>query len=584
MKLSSHSSPQLAGAIALVLTLAACGGGSDSSSGTVANNNSNNSGGGNTVEATAFPVGLAVASPAETTSSQIVAQVQKVSPLRFAADLGRNIFKYAKAGDWSKMASLTPALLPGTTARAADGSNFSLNTAALTIEAVLSGSSSVSLEDVLQFQDLFRSGANANCYGPSIDYANHDNGSPASGELPSGDLGLWLEHNSGPEGQTPCVAAQLNQRVSGVKAQTMQGLLMMAAMRYTVSSSSTLDMPSSGGTTDLTTAFESLLHTYPAFSSLNVSAATIGLDSAGEVYTFRLVIDNGATGANARSGEIIMAHNPGATDSEYTGVMQVAALSLGNDAAMGCVNEKDSATNLFQVASISSVRYARNGNDIDFSARNGNYCGTPADDSSNYAADLAGFDDSGELDPSVKNQAKTDGSSKGWLGNFSKFAGSYDSELVEGNFLYAWQAGVMDDKSRMLSMTMDYDAVSSSYTLQGFFGYADNIVDTNGTLLGMICNWAGPGNNHNLLSAFQSQTAELSGSATAFTIPTGGSKITYAPTNNCDSTTTQYDVDANGTLDAGEGVGTVNDLDAPAGGRTVQGEIEERGFVTPTLF
>jgi hypothetical protein len=38
----------------------------------------------------------------------------------------------------------------------------------------------------------------------------------------------WLEYEAG--GQ-PCVAAQLNRRIDGVKGQTQQGLLLMAALR-----------------------------------------------------------------------------------------------------------------------------------------------------------------------------------------------------------------------------------------------------------------------------------------------------------------------------------------------------------------
>lgn len=590
MKLAQRSYLKLASAIAAVLSLAACGGGSDTSSATpTANINatSSSSSSSNTSIAavTAFPVGLAVGSPAEASSVQsFAALAPKVGAVRYATDFGRSLQRNASTGNWAGVASLASVLLPGSSAYAANGSNFSLSTAAATIETVLSGGSSVSLDTVLNFGGLFRSGGNANCYGPSIAYSNHENatlGQSNSGTLPGGDLGLWTEYNAG---TTPCVAAQLNQRVSGVKAQTMQGLLMMAAMRYTVSSNSTLSMPSAGGTTNLTSAFESLLHSYSAFSSLNVDAATISLDSTGEIYTFRLVIDDGSSGASARKGEVTMLHNPGSSASEYTGVMRVAAFSLSNDGVMGCSNVKDSTTGLYQVASVSSLRYARNGDDIDFSARNANYCGTPANGSNNYAADVASFDSANELNPSIQNMARLDASSKGWLGNFSRFAGSYDSALVEGNFLYAWQAGVGDGNSRMLSMNMDFNSVSSSYTLQGFFGYADDIDTTNGALLGMICNWAGPGNSHALSNKFQSQTAEMATAATTFTLATGGSKLTYAPTNNCDSTTTQYDANVNGSIGSGEGTATANNLDAPTGSRSVQQEIEARGFAIPSLF
>jgi hypothetical protein len=43
-------------------------------------------------------------------------------------------------------------------------------------------------------------------------------------------------------------------------------------------------------------------------------------------------------------------------------------------------------------------------------------------------------------------------------------------------------------------------------------------------------------------------------------------------------------VNVDGTIGAGEGVGTTTDLDVPSGAYTVQQEIESRGFVKPALF
>jgi hypothetical protein len=43
-------------------------------------------------------------------------------------------------------------------------------------------------------------------------------------------------------------------------------------------------------------------------------------------------------------------------------------------------------------------------------------------------------------------------------------------------------------------------------------------------------------------------------------------------------------VNVNGTIAAGEGVGTTNDLDVPTGANSVQQEIESRGFAKPSLF
>ena len=67
-------------------------------------------------------------------------------------------------------------------------------------------------------------------------------------------------------------------------------------------------------------------------------------------------------------------------------------------------------------------------------------------------------------------------------------------------------------------------------------------------------------------------------------IASGDSKLDYAPTNSCDATTTEFDKNADHRLSPGEGAGTTNGLDQPAGGNTVQQELTARGFQTPTLF
>jgi hypothetical protein len=277
---------------------------------------------------------------------------------------------------------------------------------------------------------------------------------------------------------------------------------------------------------------------------------------------------------------------PGASDSAYQGVVQIAAFSLSGDAARGCSDAKDATTNLFKVADVSSVAYLRSGNELSFSSRSANYCGHPASaDSSGYAADVATFTSAGELDATVKlSSPMLRGTTKGWNGNFSRFAGEYDLDTVEGNFLYAWQAGIGDGNARSLALDVKYNAATQLRTLQGFFAFAGDIASSDGTLLGTICNWAGPGNNHTLQAKFQSQLATMASGASEFTLAADGSKLRYAPTNSCSSTTTEFDADLNHTIAPLEGAGTLSQLDAPSGANTVQQEIESRGFTIPKLY
>jgi len=532
-----------------------------------------------------FPTGLAVGSPGDLQTATLVAAAESRSGLRYAFDWGRGVWAglhgEGRPGDVARLAA---AALPMGSARADAAMRPEIEALAEKIQRVLDGDTSIDLATVLDLQDMFAPSANANCYGPQMPYASHQDAlsGPGSGTLPGGDLGIWLEYENGVQ---PCVAAQLKQRTRGVRGQTMQGLLMTAVMRLTIARSSTLSMPAAGASTDAAAEVQTKLRTVPALATVVVHAASLSLDSAGTTYTYRLALGNGESGAGARLGEVVMTHTKGSGPTLFNGVMRVAGFTLSNDAAMGCEDTKDSATGLYQLAHLSTVKYSRDGSTLAYGSRNGNYCGHPsATTVADYGVQVAGLTADAELDPGVKVSGNTRGTSTGWRGNFSKFAGALDKSSGAGNYLFAWQAGTLDNATRMLAVSSDYNSATDTRTLSGYFAFGADIASTDGTLQGMICNWAGPGNNHTPQASFQSQVASHTGSATRFTIASGGSKIGYAPTNSCSSGSTSFDLDANGTLASGEGVGTVNGLDVPSGSNTVQQEVNARGFAKPGLF
>ena len=554
-------------ALAAVLSLAGCGG--DPSAATSATE----------VASQTFPTGLSVGTPTELSAATQTASIAPWDGLRYASDFGRAAWTALWKGDTRTLAQLATALIPAGRAHAAEAMESDVKAQAVMIEKVLNGDASVSLANVLDLGRLFHGSNNASCYGPTLAYSNHENasgGQPAAGTLPSGDLGLWTATQGATQ---PCIAAQLNSRVGGVKGRTKQGLLLMAVMRLTVANNS-LTMPTAGDSIDLKSELQATLSAVPAFATVTVDAATLALDSAGAVYTYRLAVSNGS-GPAARSGEVILKHTPGASATAYSGVMQVAGFHLSNDAAFGCTDQVDGA--LFKVANVSTLKYSRAGAAVEFGSRDAHYCGhATSTASTNYAADVATFTSDGQLDPATKLTGNARGLTLGWRGNFTRFAGAYDRVNVDGNFLFAWQAGTGDGNSRALAAHVDYNSTTGTRTLEGYFAFAGDVATTDGSLLGMICNWAGPGNSHTPTARFQSQTATLASSASEYTLAT--SKITYAPTNSCSSTTTAYDVNVNGTIAGGEGVGTTNDLDVPAGANSVQQEIESRGFAKPALF
>jgi len=456
------------------------------------------------------------------------------------------------------------------------------------IEAVLAGDTRVSLDGLLSFDHLFLPGGNAGCYGPPLLYANHEDGSGTEfGLLPGGDLGLWLPADAA-SGQ-PCVVAQLNERTAGVKHATRQALLLMAAMRATIASAGgVLALPAAGFRTDLTTPFSAVLAALPALTGLTVHAATVSLDPFGKTYTYRLAVGRDAGTSVGRSGEIVLQHRPGATAAAYSGVLRVAGFELRSTATFGCSDRMSG--DRYQRARVTTVRYRRQGDQIDFGARSGQYCGAPADlADTDHAGQVAAFTPAGELDPAVRlaagapGRAVVAGTSTGWRGDFDRFGGTYDRTTGAGQFLSAWQAATGDSHARALAVRSTYDSADDRRTVQGYFAFTDALATTDGSLLGMVCNWAGPGAVHTPAALFQSQTATLAGLASTFVAT--ASRLTYAPTNACTSTNTVFDANADGTLAGGEGLGTLQTLDAPASPmRSVQGELLSRGYSQPGYF
>lgn len=528
---------------------------------------------------TAFPTGVSVGSPTELGSSSGVVTAMNLSPAHVWRDWAIAGYEALKTGDWHTLQHLATVALPLGAARADADKVPEAKITASEIEAVATGRRTLS-QIGLSLNHLFAQNANnASCFGPSIDYSAHENGTPASGTLPTGDLGIWLATDA--DSGQPCAAAQLTARLTKVKRQTRQGMLLMAAVRRLVATSSELSMPTAGNQTDVTSALGSALSSL--LSGASIGSATIALNGGGTIYTYRLVLSRGS-GASAESAEIIVQHTPGASTTQFSGVMSIAISQLSGDAAFGCNDEVSniSGTNYYKAASVSTLRYTRDGNDISFSSRSGQYCGAPTGGSSNHRAELAAVDSNGELDPSVQLSGNTRSGGLGWVGNFSRFAGDMDKDTQAGDFLYVWQAGTGDSHGRAFAVHSAYNSSTEARALDAYFGYADEIGGTPSSILGMICNWAGPGSSHTPADLFQRQSMSLASSATNWTL--GTSKITYAPTNACSSTTTQYDINDDNTISSGEGVGVSHDLDSKGGSASVQAELISRGYTVPSLF
>lgn len=550
--------------------------------------------------ANTYPTGLAVGSPTDVSDGSVTlaAAQPSVSGLRYAMDWGRATWDALRSGDLGQVRRLAAQGLPLSTAHAALGDPGLLSAADL-LEKILSGDASVTdteLRDLIKLSALFgENNSNANCYGPQVAYGAHQDtpssAPPSSGTLPSGDVGIWLENETRGSVSEACVAAQMNKRVRGASLQSQQALLMAALMRRTVAASGTLSMPSAGATTDLTSAFTARLAAIMT-SPPTIVSATVGLGSGGVVYTYRLVLTNGASGSSQKRGEMILRHTPGGSSTAYNGTLQVAGFSFGADPNFGCSDQKSGAD--YKVAYVTSVKYSRSAGDVGFSARQSHYCGHPATMTgvgTDDAAEVATFTTGGELNPTVKiaqvGSPSPQAGVKGWRGDFTRYAGDYQRSTASGQFLLAWQAGPGDGFSRSLAATGEFNSATLVRTVKGYFAYASDIDTASAPFeqKGMICNWAGPGSSRTPVMKFQSQTATKASGAAFFSV-SGASRITYAPTNSCNSSGTAFDVDASGTISPMyEGNPTTNNLDGLTGtSTTVDQEVRSRGWTKPSLF
>jgi len=188
-----------------------------------------------TATSTAFPSGLAVSSPTDVVAADATPAL--------AAGIAVKPTLWARVSDW----------LVGT-AHAASGKVPRYTWATLRIDALLNGTITASTTFTPEL--FLTTDTNAGCFGPTLDYSNHpDDTIPDSGQLPSGDLGIWTETDA--TSGHACAAAELNSRMRGIGWRSNMALMGLASMIEELTASATA-LPSAGGTVDATTLMNGL--------------------------------------------------------------------------------------------------------------------------------------------------------------------------------------------------------------------------------------------------------------------------------------------------------------------------------------
>ncbi len=346
------------------------------------------------------------------------------------------------------------------------------------------------------------------CYGPSMAYTSHPDGTPSAGQLPGGDLGIWKEVDAS---GNACAAAELNARMDGIAAQADMALIGLAAIVNRIFASG-MSLPSAGTTVDVTAQMNALA------LGATFTVASLSLDGTGTTWSYTLTFSF-TVGGMSHNASVTLTHTPGSSPDAFSGLLSFKVDGMPPSGA--CASATTNA---------GTLKYAQtSATALTLTQRASNYCATLATFSASaYAAD-------GQIDPAYTYDLAA--RPQGWANDFSRFGGSYDptSTSLAGSYAYAWQAGSMDDRSRILDVRIN----SATPDGEAYFGFGDNIGTTNGSIKGFICNWAGPGNSHTYQAYAQRQNLTFNSTTGLWTQPTGGSDVRYAPTNSCQYTNAQ---------------------------------------------
>ncbi len=501
-----------------LLVMAGCGGGSSSGSGSTDNNPTSE---------TAFPAALAVASPLDWNSE-----------LALTARAPLSLSKAAPAGG--------------------GGSEYSAAIALL--DDIIGGTSlsSCTFDPELFFQAV----TNAQCYGPTVAYVNHpDVAPPASGELPPGDTGIWIEQDP-PTGDA-CAAAELNARMEGLQARSLGALSGLAAMVCTINASGgTLSLP------DATNASVDLTSELPAPTGVIINSAELAYATttgSEAKFTYSLDFDYNTTHI-----VVELAHIPDAASSDvYRGQLTYRISTTTN--GTNCSPDPDTP-----VTRNGSLVYNRTGTTaMAVEMREAQFCG----------ADVDGLDADGIVDAS--NKFDPGSAPNGWGDDFNLFRTEFDLTTLLGNYAYSWQAGHMDGNTRVFNLKVydDNDDATDDLEATAFFGYGLDAQNEDPSIHGFIFNWAGPGNNHTLQEYAQKQ--EVSYNTISGNFDSVSANIVYAPTvsGNYDGLGTfRFDSDADGSVDTNPATPISHDLAQPTDDGTeltIEQTISDAGIVVP---
>jgi len=434
------------------------------------------------------------------------------------------------------------------------------------IEALLDGRAP--LDGAFHPAEFFQVGQTARCYGPTVMYRDHPDagaGEPDDGALPSGDLGLWLELD--PQTEDACAAAQLSASLTGVRDQTLSALMGLASL-LVVAHREEQPLPEAGETLELTDEMAEL-----GLAAVTWASASITRTEGG-AWAYLMDFEYAPLGESRRV-VVELTHRPGDRLSNNEGVLSYRLYGDDRDFPGGNCRQAERTFH-------GSLKYLREGErDVATQSRTAIFCGHDADGFVRDPGDPA----SGLVDPSQRYDPANNPA--GWSEGFTTFVAELDPVSLSGSYALSWQAGVWDSHSRVFNVGINDNTPTDG---EAYFGYGAPAWETDGSILGFICNWAGPGRDPSLQSYAQRQFTLLDPDSGRFL--SVGADITYAPTNDCSydgASSFVYDRDVDMDLTDENPVAAVTpdllDTDVDDDGvpdvATIGEAIEARGYDLP---
>ena len=366
------------------------------------------------------------------------------------------------------------------------------------------------------------------CYGPELAYVNHPFDNSSDGSLPTGDLGIWTAYNDN-DTQEACAAGQMNllMEKTSKKIDLAMGI---SAMMVCAAKNDNLTLPAVGASAlDIT---DSLNKTKmeDERGGMSITTATIqrtSLTGGSTLWTSSLAGSFTATGdTSSQAFSITLKHVPtteGTTVSTAgEGLIQMYQTGL-SETDMNCGGIILSIAN--------SVLYKNTSDSLSFRAIRAKFASVSPERSNFY-----------ESDGEVRKQNKNDDTTNGWCADYNVVVANVDSSGF-GKVSYAWQAGKSDGYTRTFNIKTDN--TSGTLTGDAYFGFNPNPDNSSGSddyrstsIDRMICNWAGPGNGPTSRAGVSKlQRQQLEYDSTNYVWKSSSDNITFAPTNDCDFST-----------------------------------------------